>query len=60
MLRQCSYGIFNSSLKKELIYPGKIDDQKTTQLKVFDYIEGFYNKNRIHSSLGYLSPEKFE
>lgn len=51
---------FHSSLKKELIYPGKIDDQKATQLKVFDYIEGFYNKNRIHSSLGYLSPEKFE
>ncbi|MGL6168237.1 MAG: IS3 family transposase [Fusobacteriaceae bacterium] len=47
LLRQCSYGIFNSNLKKELIYPGKIDDQKTTQLKVFDYIEGFYNKNRI-------------
>lgn len=51
---------FHSSLKKELIYPGKIDDQKATQLKVFDYIEGFYNKNSIYSSLGYLSPEKFE
>lgn len=51
---------FHSSLKKELIYPSKIEDKKTTQLKVFDYIEGFYNKNRIHSSLGYISPEKFE
>lgn len=48
------------SFHPSLIYPGTIDDKKTTQLKVFDYIEGFYNKNRIHSSLGYLSPERFE
>jgi putative transposase len=27
---------------------------------IFDYIESFYNRTRIHSSLGYLSPEKFE
>lgn len=51
---------FHSSLKKELIYPNSVADQKTTQLRIFDYIEGFYNKNRIHSSLGYVSPEIFE
>ncbi len=51
---------FHLSLKKELIYLSTIDDKKTTQLKVFDYIEGFYNENRIHSSLGFISPEKFE
>lgn len=27
---------------------------------IFDYIEGFYNRRRRHSSLGYLSPEQFE
>ncbi|MGE3320612.1 MAG: IS3 family transposase, partial [Candidatus Berkiella sp.] len=26
----------------------------------FEYIEGFYNRQRIHSTLGYLSPECFE
>lgn len=51
---------FHSSLKKELVYPSSIADQKTTQLRIFDYIEGFYNKNRIHSSLNYVSPENFE
>ena len=27
---------------------------------LFDYIEGWYNRRRRHSSLGYLSPEIFE
>lgn len=51
---------FHSSLKKEEIYPNPILDQKETQLKIFDYIEGFYNKSRLHSSLNYVSPEIFE
>ncbi|WP_366938451.1 IS3 family transposase [uncultured Cetobacterium sp.] len=42
---------FRSSLNKELICPERIKDKKETQLKIFDYIEGFYNKNKNHSSL---------
>jgi len=28
--------------------------------QIFDYIEGFYNRQRIHSYLGYVSPEESE
>ncbi|MGL4997494.1 MAG: hypothetical protein ACRC6A_02765 [Fusobacteriaceae bacterium] len=42
------------------MYPNSILDQKETQVKFFDYIEGFYNKNRLHSSLNYVSSEAFE
>jgi putative transposase len=27
---------------------------------IFEYIEVFYNRQRMHSSLGYVSPEEFE
>lgn len=51
---------FHSSLKKEIIYPYKLRDKKDTQMTVFEYIEGFYNRTRLHSSLGYLSPIEYE
>ena len=28
--------------------------------KIFDFIDGFYNRNRIHSSIGFLTPAEFE
>ena len=33
--------------------------QKETQLHVFDYIEVFYNRQRLHSTLGYHAPDEF-
>ena len=30
------------------------------KLGIFDYIEGWYNAQRIHSKLGYLTPSEFE
>jgi len=46
---------FHSVLKKEFIYCTRF---KTKEM--FEYIEFFYNRKRIHGSLGYVSPDRFE
>jgi putative transposase len=51
---------FHSVLKKEFIYCTKFKLKSQAQQEVFEYIELFYNRKRIHGSLGYLSPDKFE
>jgi transposase InsO family protein len=35
-------------------------NRRELQSAVFDYIESFYNRERRHSTLGYLSPREFE
>jgi putative transposase len=51
---------FHSVLKKEFIYCTKFKTKAQAQQEVFEYIELFYNRKRIHGSLGYLSPDRFE
>ena len=51
---------FHSLLKKEAIYQVKLYTFEDAYRVCFDYIEGFYNPIRIHSSIGYLSPDQFE
>lgn len=36
------------------------ETREQAALEIFDYIECFYNRKRIHSALGYLGPEEFE
>ena len=48
------------TLKIELIYGEKYKVREETQLLVFDYIEVFYNRQRLHSTLGYQTPDVFE
>lgn len=52
---------FFHTMKVELIY-GEPEYvlQVQARREIFDYIEGFYNTRRQHSSLGYLSPVEFE
>lgn len=51
---------FHASLKKEMIYLEGILSLEEMKMKLFDYIEGFYNRERRHSFLGNLSPLNFE
>lgn len=51
---------FFGTLKNELVYHEKYKTREEARLSIFDYIEMFYNKRRIHSYLNYVSPEEFE
>jgi putative transposase len=51
---------FHSVLKKEEVYQSTYKDFEAAYLAIFSYIEGFYNPHRIHSSLGYLTPNQME
>jgi putative transposase len=51
---------FWSSLKYELVYHHRFATRAAARTAIFDYIETFYNRTRLHSSLDYLSPITFE
>ena len=51
---------FFATLKTELIHRQPWPTRRAATDAVADYIEGFYNPYRLHSSLGYLSPNEFE
>jgi transposase InsO family protein len=49
-----------SRYKTELLEDGAFCDLEQARSETFAYIEGYYNRTRRHSALGYLSPENFE
>lgn len=51
---------FFSRFKTELIEGGIFESIEQARSEIFSYIEGYYNRIRRHSSLGYLSPMEFE
>jgi transposase InsO family protein len=51
---------FWSTLKHELIYRRKFKTRAAARQAIFDFIEVFYNRQRLHSSLDYCSPLDFE
>ena len=51
---------FFHTLKTELVSHEHYRTRDEARASVFDYIEAFYNRQRIHSTLGYQSPADFE
>jgi transposase InsO family protein len=51
---------FWSTLKTELVHHERYATREQAKQSIFEYIEVFYNRKRLHSSLGYMSPEAFE
>jgi transposase InsO family protein len=51
---------FWATLKTELVNHEHYATREQARQSIFEYIEVFYNRKRLHSSLGYLSPEAFE
>ena len=51
---------FNSLIKKEEVYTTNYKDFQAAKLALFEYIEGYYNNIRIHSSIDYYTPNEFE
>ncbi len=51
---------FFSLIKKEVLNHLHFETRANAELVIFDYINGWYNPNRVHSKLGYMSPNEFE
>ncbi len=51
---------FIGTLKREMLQGGRFEDATDARLELFDYIEAYYNNQRKHSSIGYLTPNQFE
>ena len=51
---------FFKTLKSDLIYHSKFKTIKDAKSAIFEYIEIWYNRKRLHSSIGYRTPEEME
>ncbi len=51
---------FFSTLKCELVHHRRYRSRAEARLDIFEYIEVWYNRKRLHSSLGYRSPAEYE
>lgn len=51
---------FFASIKKEFVHDVHFKTRQEARDKIFEWIEVFYNRQRLHSTLSYMSPDEFE
>ena len=51
---------FIATLKSELVHRRRFPDRDVARSAIFEYLEGFYNRRRLHSALDYQSPMSYE
>ena len=51
---------FFSTLKNDLVHERDYQTREEARAEIFEFIEVFYNRQRLHQTLGYVSPEQFE
>ena len=51
---------FIGTLKAEMLRGGRFETEEEVRTELFAYIESYYNTQRKHSSIGYLTPAEFE
>jgi putative transposase len=51
---------FIATLKTELVHRQRFPDRGAARSAIFEYLEGFYNRRRLHSALSYRSPAGYE
>jgi transposase InsO family protein len=52
--------VFFRILKLELTQHMELTSRAVTRMTIFEFIEIWYNRKRIHASLGYLTPNEYE
>ena len=60
LLRQCAHESFFHTLKVELVHQRRWATSEDARRDLSAYIEGYYNRRRLHFALGYRTPEQAE
>jgi putative transposase len=50
----------SAHLKNELVHDRQYSTRDEARTEIFEFIEVFYNRQRLHQSLAYVSPAEFE
>jgi len=51
---------WNNSLKVAAIHGERFFTREKAKAEVFEYVEVYHNRSRLHLTLGYVSPDQFE